>query len=60
MFISTAHMWFGGEVFEANTNEDVQHPEKTRRVRILISVPVFRSWGKQLVLVLEVIVGPWS
>ena len=29
-----AHMWFGEEVHEANTNEDIQHPDQTKRVSI--------------------------
>lgn len=33
---ATAHMWFENKVCNANTNEDIYQPEKTRRVSKLI------------------------
>lgn len=27
-----AHMWYENKIWSANTNEDLYHPEKTRRV----------------------------
>ena len=29
----TAHMWYGDDIHEANTDEDIHNPGKTRRVR---------------------------
>lgn len=35
--MTVAHMWYGGEIHEANTNEDPFHPERTRR-------PLTKNW----------------
>lgn len=35
LFNDTAHMWFENTICNANTNEDIYNPEKTRRVSVI-------------------------